>query len=211
MTLEIRGWTVGPFQTNCWLAVDRDANEAVLFDAGLEPATLIAGVRESGAVLREIVLTHGHIDHVGGLAAFKRAFNVPVRMHADDAPMLQGVPMQARMFGVQAEQPPQPDGWLADGDVVAVGNHRFQVLHVPGHSPGSIALWSEADGVCMVGDLIFFGSVGRTDLPGGDFDILERSIRERIYPLPPATQLLPGHMQPTTVAREREHNPFVRP
>ncbi len=211
MTLEIRGWTVGPFATNCWLAVDRDSSEAILFDAGMEPETLIAGIRESGAVLREVVLTHGHIDHVGGLAALKRVFDVPVRMHADDAAMLAGVPMQARMFGVTAEPPPEPDGWLADGDTVTLGRHVFRVMHVPGHSPGSIALVADEDGVCVVGDLIFAGSVGRTDLPGGDFGILERSIRERIYTLPPEMRLLPGHMQPTSVGHERKHNPFVRP
>lgn len=211
MTLEIRGWTVGPFATNCWLAVDRDVNEAILFDAGMDPETLIEGVRESGATLREIVLTHGHIDHVGGLAAIKRVFDVPVRMHPDDAPMLQAVPMQARMFGVEAETPPDPDAWLAEGDVVELGAHRFRVLHVPGHSPGSIALVADADAVCIVGDLIFSGSVGRTDLPGGDWATLERSVREKIYTLPDAMRLLPGHMKPTSVGREKASNPFVRP
>lgn len=210
MTLEVHGFTVGPFATNCWLVVETESRDAILFDAGMDPEVLVRGIREADANLLELINTHGHIDHVAGNRVIQETFGVRSRIHPDDAAMLETIEMQARMFGVEATNPPPPDGWLAAGDIVELGTHRFEVRHVPGHSPGSVAFVEHAAQVCIVGDLIFAGSVGRTDLPGGDFAVLEHSIRTQIYTLPDEVQLFPGHMGVTSVGRERAGNPFVQ-
>lgn len=211
MALKISGWTVGPFQTNCYLAYDEDSLEGILFDAGMEPDVLIAGIRESGAKLTKIVNTHGHIDHVAGNKALKQAFDVPIVIHRADEPMLQGVAMQGRMFGVEAENSPPPDGYLDEGDIVHLGPWKFHALFTPGHSPGSLSFYQPEHKLCIVGDTLFQGSIGRTDLPGGSFDQLATAIRAKLYTLPDDTTILPGHMGLSTIGDEKRSNPFVRP
>jgi len=210
MSLTIKTWTVGPFATNCYLVADDTAGEAVLFDAGLEPQTLIQGIEAADVRLKVLINTHAHIDHVAGNRAVVDGFGVPLWMHETAVPLLQSVPAQAQMFGVEAEASPEPDALLAHGDAVYVGDFRFEVRHTPGHSPGGLTFYCAEAQVAIVGDTVFAGSIGRTDLPGADFDVLARAIREQIYTLPEETTLYPGHMGTTTVGREKTTNPFVR-
>lgn len=211
MALKINGWTVGPFQTNCFLVYDEDTREAILFDAGMEPEVLVAGIREANVELIKLVNTHGHIDHVAGNKVIKETFNVPIYIHKADEPMLKGVAMQARMFGVEAENSPPPDGYLDEGDELTLANWKFAIRFVPGHSPGSLVFYQADHQFCIVGDTLFQGSIGRTDLPGGNFDQLATAIRSKLYTLPDDTTILPGHMGLSTIGEEKSSNPFVRP
>lgn len=210
MALKATGWTVGPFATNCYLIADEETNEGILFDAGLEPELLVEQVRASGVKLVKLINTHGHIDHVAGNKAILDAFDVPLYIHEADVPMLEGVVMQAQMFGVEAENSPPPTATIDEGDEVTLGGWRFELLYVPGHSPGSLAFYQPDHGFCVVGDALFAGSVGRTDLPGGDWETLLASIREKLFQLPDETQILPGHMGLSTIGAEKAGNPFVR-
>lgn len=210
MGLRVQSWTVGPFQTNCYLVIDEDSQQAILFDAGMEPEVLAAGVEQSGATLVALVNTHGHIDHVAGNALIKKRFDVPILIHAADEPMLQGVAMQARMFGVDAVNSPPPDRYLDEGDTLELGDWSFELRHVPGHSPGSLVFYQPEHQFCVVGDTLFQGSIGRTDLPGGDFDTLAQAIRSKLYTLPDETVILPGHMGLSKIGVEKATNPFVR-
>lgn len=209
MALDVTGWTVGPFATNCYLVRDTETDEAILFDAGLEPEALVAAIRDAGVRLVRLVNTHGHIDHVAGNRAVLEAFDVPLAIHPDDRGLLEAVEMQGQMFGVTAENSPEPDELLGEGDTVALGRWRFEVRHTPGHSPGSLSFYEPEHGICIVGDALFAGSIGRTDLPGGSFEELARSIRSRLYSLPDETTIYPGHMGLSTIGRERAGNPFV--
>src|SRR4029079_217867 len=158
--------TVGAFQENSYLVVDPATRRGVLVDPGAEAEQLIEMVRQSGAALDAIWLTHAHIDHIGAIAGVKRAWNVPVYLHPADQPLYDRGAMQAAVYGLAFEQPPAPDPALADGDVVSVGSLEFDVLHVPGHAPGHVAFVRQG---CMLGgDLLFAGSIGRTDLPLSD-------------------------------------------
>ncbi len=201
---------LGPFGSNCTLLGDRARREAVVIDPGDDaPAILLRLAREQ---LRVVALlhTHGHIDHVGATAELRRVTGAPVYLHDADRPLFDGAAEQAALFGL----PPPPacpvDRPLADGERVAVGDLTLEVLHTPGHSPGSVSLWCANERLCIVGDTLFAGGVGRTDLFGGDFAALERSIRERLYTLPDETVIVPGHGPDTTIGDERQHNPFVR-
>lgn len=211
MALKVQSWTVGPFATNCYLVYDEDSREAILFDAGMEPQVLIDAIARADVRLKALINTHGHIDHVAGNRALLAAYDVPLYIHAADAPMLAGVEMQGRLFGVAAENSPPPTATLDEGDEVTIGPWRFELRHVPGHSPGSLVFYQPEHELCLVGDTLFAGSIGRTDLPGGDFDTLANAIRSKLYTLPDTVTILPGHMGLSTIGREKASNPFVRP
>ncbi len=211
MGLKINGWTVGPFATNCYLVHDEETGDAILFDAGMEPERLVDEVRATGFNLVSLINTHGHIDHVAGNQAIVDAFDVPLYIHAADVSMLSNIEAQAQMFGVQAVNSPPPTATLSESDVVKLGAWTFQLFHTPGHSPGSLSFYEPEHQICLVGDTLFAGSIGRTDLPGGDFEVLAASIREKLYVLPDETTILPGHMGLSTIGREKQGNPFVRP
>jgi glyoxylase-like metal-dependent hydrolase (beta-lactamase superfamily II) len=198
--------TVGAFQENSYLVVDPATRRAVLVDPGAEAEALIEMVRASGATLDAIWLTHAHIDHIGAIAGVKREWNVPVYLHPADQPLYDRGAMQAAVYGLPFEQPPAPDHALAEGDVVSVGSLDFDVLHVPGHAPGHVAFVRQG---CMLGgDLLFAGSIGRTDLPLSDPERMTESL-DRVAGLPEDTVVYPGHGPATSIGQERATNPFL--
>jgi glyoxylase-like metal-dependent hydrolase (beta-lactamase superfamily II) len=198
--------TVGPFQENAYLVVDEGTRRAVLVDPGAEPERLIAMVEESGAALEAIWLTHAHIDHIGGIVGVRRVFPVPIFLHPADRPLYDRGAVQAAFYGLPFDQPPAPDRALADGDVLLLGTLEFRVLHMPGHAPGHVVF---VGGDRMLGgDLLFAGSIGRTDLPLSDPARMEQSL-ERVCALPDATVVYPGHGPPTSIGVERASNPFL--
>jgi len=198
--------TVGAFQENSYLVLDPASQRAVLVDPGAEADALIEMVRASGATLEAIWLTHAHIDHIGAIADVKRLWDVPIYLHPADQPLYDRGAMQAAVYGIPFEQPPAPDRTLAEGDIVTVGSLDFDVLHVPGHAPGHVAFVRE--GHMVGGDLLFAGSIGRTDLPLANPDHMMESL-ERVAGLPEETIVYPGHGPTTSIGRERATNPFL--
>ena len=198
--------TVGPLQENCWLIADDVAKVAVLVDPGDEPARLLAAVDATGCALSAIWLTHAHFDHVGAVAALLRERAVPVYLHTADRVLYDRASESAQMFGLHTETPPPPDRALAEGDRVSCGAISFDVWHLPGHSPGHVAFIG--GGLCISGDVLFAGSIGRTDLPFCDAVAMEASL-QRLTTLPPATRVLPGHGGYTDVGQELATNPFL--
>lgn len=204
--MKIDWRTVGAFQENSYLIVDEEALRAVLIDPGAEGARLIDLVRSSGATLEAIWLTHAHIDHIGAIAEIRRQWDVPIYLHPADRPLYDRGAVQAAAYGLPFEQPPAPDHELADGDILTVGATRFEVLHVPGHAPGHVAFVT--DSLMLGGDLLFAGSIGRTDLPFADPDRMIESL-ERAAGLPDDTVVYPGHGAATSIGQERATNPFL--
>jgi glyoxylase-like metal-dependent hydrolase (beta-lactamase superfamily II) len=204
--MKIETLAVGAFQENTYLVIDETKGESVLIDPGAEPGRLIAAVEKSKAVLTAMWITHAHIDHVGAIAGVKRKWAVPIYLHPLDATLYRHAHTQAELYGLPFDDPPPPDGELADGDTLEVGALRFDVAHVPGHAPGHVMIYG--NGVAFVGDCLFAGSVGRTDLPGSNGGHLSRSL-EKITALDPATVLYPGHGPATTVGEELRSNPFL--
>jgi glyoxylase-like metal-dependent hydrolase (beta-lactamase superfamily II) len=198
---------VGPLQANCYFLVDEPTGEAVLVDPGDDGDRIARAVRDAGATLTAVWLTHGHCDHVGGIAAlFHAGLLCPIHLHPDDLPLYERAAEIGTMFGMRVEQPPPPDQVLAAGQELRVGRQRFTVVHTPGHSPGHVAF--VGDGLVLSGDLLFAGSIGRTDLPLSNPAAMASSL-ERIAALPEATVVHPGHGPSTTIARERSTNPFL--
>ena len=204
--MKIDWRTVGAFQENSYLIADPATNRAVLVDPGAEGDALIEMVKKSGATLEAIWLTHAHIDHIGAIAPVKRVWNVPVYMHPADQPLFDRAAMQAAVYGLPFEQPPAPDNELAEGDVLTLGTLKFDVLHVPGHAPGHVAFVGH--GQMLGGDLLFAGSIGRTDLPLADPERMMESL-ERVAALPEEIAVYPGHGPPTSIGQERATNPFL--
>lgn len=205
--MKIDWRTVGPFQANCYLVVDESTGSAILVDPGADGAELVEMVRESGAQLDGIWLTHGHIDHIGGVAEVLRRYPVPVWLHPMDRPLYDSLSARmAEVYGLPFEQPPAPDRELRDGDVLTCGELRFTVMHVPGHSPGLVSF--NGEGVALCGDLLFAGSIGRTDLPLSDPGAMNDSL-SRIAALPEETVVHPGHGAATTIGEELLSNPFL--
>lgn len=204
--MKIDSRTVGAFQENSYLIVDRESKQSVLIDPGAEASKLIAMVQTSGASLDAIWLTHAHIDHIGAVAEVKRIWDVPVFLHPADRPLYDRGAWQASMYGLTIEQPPAPERELADGDVLTVGSLLFDVIHLPGHAPGHVAFVT--NGHMIGGDVLFAGSIGRTDLPFSDPERMVESL-ERVASLPPGTIVYPGHGPHTSIGRERASNPFL--
>ena len=205
-----------PFYKNGYLLGCDTTREAVLIDPGDEVDELIRTVSDRRLLVRHVLLTHAHLDHITGVARAKTAFaDAPVVLHAADLPLYEAIVQQGLMFGLAVQQQPPPDRFYAPDEIIRFGTHTIHVHHTPGHSPGGVCLEvADAEGEgpdLFVGDTLFAGSIGRTDLPGGDYGTLIRSIREVLFPLGDSARVYPGHGEPTTIRRERLANPFLTP
>lgn len=210
--MEIRTFTGGGFGENAYLAVCKTSRACVAVDPGAAADQLVASIEADGLDLQAILLTHAHLDHVEGVHVV-RAFapEVPIWLHPDDLGLYHGVARQGAMFGLNTEPQPDPTDELAAGQDYTFGSCRFEVRFTPGHAPGHVIFVAPEHGLALVGDVVFQGSIGRTDLPGGDLYTLMRSIRGEVLTLPDETRLFPGHGPATTVGDERMGNPFLVP
>jgi hydroxyacylglutathione hydrolase len=209
-TLEVRGYTGGAFAENTFLVRCTGTDHAVIVDPGAVIPSVLKEVREEGIQVEAVYLTHAHLDHVEGLPLLLEELDVPVHLHPADLPLYQRAAQQAEAFGMKLPgELPRIDRELVPGTSVPVGDCALEVRFAPGHAPGHVILYSAENGFALVGDVVFHGSIGRTDLPGGDMQRLLASIRDEILTLPDETRLYPGHGPETTVGRERVGNPFL--
>jgi len=201
---------VGPLQCNCTLLGDEDSHEAIVIDPGDEIGRIENRLMELGLRLKQILITHAHIDHVGGALKLKRLTGAPILLNESDLPLLEMMDDQAAWLGVPTPETASPDGSLADGMKVGLDRYPAQVIHTPGHTQGSVCLHIAPLGMVFAGDTLFAGSIGRTDLPGGDGRQIIRSIETRLLALPDETRVIPGHGPGTSIGEERQSNPFLR-
>lgn len=201
---------VTPFQQNCTLLWCEKTQQAAIVDPGGESALLIQVIERLGLTLRKVLLTHGHLDHVGAAKDIAEHYNVPiVGPHKDDAFLIEGLREQSARFGLEQCKLFTPDRWLEEGDSVTFGNETLLVRHTPGHTPGHVIFFSESSRLASVGDVLFAGGIGRTDFPRGNYTDLIRSIKEKLWPLGDDVQFIPGHGPMSTFGDERMTNPFV--
>ncbi|MBU2984573.1 MBL fold metallo-hydrolase [Saccharophagus degradans] len=198
------------YQQNCSLIWCENTNQAALIDPGGDVERLLAAVQEEGVELSKIILTHGHLDHVGGTAELVAKLGLPVEgPHKDDSFWLDMLPTQAQMMGFAPVASFTPNRWLNDGDTVTLGDQTLAVYHCPGHTPGHVILHHKATKKAFVGDVLFKGSIGRTDFPRGDYEQLVTAIRSKLWPLGDDVTFVPGHGPTSTFGEERASNPFV--
>ena len=210
--LTVKKFTVTLFQQNCRLLICDETREAVLIDPGGDTNVIIPGIEKEKVTLKGIWLTHSHIDHCGGVAAIKRKFPVEVWAHPAEKMFRSHVVEICAMYGVEPgdmDACPEPEHEIIGGETLRFGKQAFTVLFTPGHAPGHVVFYCDAEKLLIAGDTLFAGSIGRTDIPGGDHGVLMESIRQQILTLPPETRVLPGHGPDTTVGIERESNPFL--
>ena len=201
---------VGPLACNCTLMGDVEAGDAIVIDPGDEVGRIHRRLTELGFKLKQILVTHAHIDHVGGALKLKKLTGASIFLNENDLPLLKMMDSQAAWLGVQAPETASPDESLTDGLAVGLDRYPAKVIHTPGHTQGSICLHFASMKLLAAGDTLFAGSIGRTDLPGGDFDQIIDSLHSRILALPDETRVLPGHGPGTTIGEERRSNPFLQ-
>ncbi len=208
--LRYHSLPVTPFQQNCSIVWCDETMEGAVIDPGGDLARIRAEAQRLGVQLKQILLTHGHIDHAGGTGTLARELGLPiVGPHPADRFWIDQLAQQSRMFGFPQAEPFEPSRWLHDGDTVLVGHSTLNVRHCPGHTPGHVVFYSPEARRAFVGDVLFAGSIGRTDFPGGDHDTLIASITQRLWPMGDDTVFIPGHGAESTFGRERRANPFV--
>ena len=205
--MKIETLTVGAFAMNCYLVIDEDNREAILIDPGAEADRLIEKIEGEGLNLKYIINTHCHIDHAAEVARVMNHFKAPFYIHKGDLDLLNSLKDQGTYFGISVGETPQVTKFVEDSDQLVFGDNTCLVIHTPGHSPGGISI--EIDSTVFVGDCLLLDSIGRTDLPGGDYNQLINSIRTKLLSLDDAITVYPGHGPPTTIGRERRYNPFL--
>jgi len=205
--MRIKEITVGPFQMNSYLIAEDGYQECLIIDPGDEPERIISAIESHNLKPTRIVNTHNHIDHARRVSDIQKHFDIPFYICEDDLPLLESINDQGMIFGLEASGTPQITDFLKDGDCFKLINEEFQILHTPGHSPGSISIYVK--GHVFVGDVLFKDSIGRTDLYGGNYDTLIQSIREKLLTLPDETIVYSGHGPTTTIGREKKYNPFI--
>jgi hydroxyacylglutathione hydrolase len=201
---------VTPFQQNCSLIFDEEAKRGAIVDPGGDLSNILKAIEQSNVKIEKILLTHGHIDHAGGAAELRDALGVKIEgPHADDLFLLNDLPESGAKYGMAEARIVVPDRWLKDGDEVTVAGLKFSILHAPGHSPGSVVLFNDENRFALMGDVLFQGSVGRTDFPYGSTETLMKSIKEKVLPLGDDVVFLPGHGPASQIGVERKSNPFI--
>lgn len=210
--IKVHKFVVNPFQENAYLLWD-ETGSCVLVDMGSytvdEKKEVLFFIENNQLEPVMIINTHCHVDHLLGNSFFKNKLKVPVAAHADDEFLIKTAVEHGSVFGFEVEEPPPVDSYLEEGRAITFGSSSLEVFHVPGHSPGSVALYSSEDAFVITGDVLFSGGIGRTDLPGGDYDTLIRSIKEKLMVLPDEVTVYPGHGPETTIGGERHSNPFL--
>lgn len=201
---------VGMLRCNCSVFGDEQSGEAIVIDPGDDIPAIQAVLDRHGLKVKAIVITHAHIDHIGGAARLKKLTGAPVYLNAQDAVLQDMMDVQAGWLGVETPERAEIDMPAKDGDTLRMGATEFQVLHTPGHTPGSISLWIPSANTLVAGDTLFRDSIGRTDLPGGDGDQILRSIQQKLLALPDETIVIPGHGANTTIGREKDTNYFLQ-
>lgn len=201
---------VGPLQCNCTILGDEQTREAIIVDPGDEISRIHRRLTELGLTLKQILITHAHIDHVGGALKLKALTGAPIYLNEADLPLLQMMEMQAAWLGIETPETAPPDEALTDGGQVGLPSYPAQVIHTPGHTQGSVCLHFAPMKMVLAGDTLFAGSIGRTDLPGGNFEQIIDSIQSRLLGLPDETRVVPGHGPATTIGSERRSNPFLK-
>ncbi|HKK09412.1 MAG TPA: MBL fold metallo-hydrolase [Bacteroidales bacterium] len=211
--ITIQKFTFNSFQVNTYLLYD-ETKECILIDIACqdqrEQEQLLSFIKDNNLNVKEIVNTHNHVDHILGNTFAKNTFNAPLTAHKEGDPFIRTAPASAEMLGFSMGNPVFPDHYIKEGDVIRFGNSKLKVLYTPGHADGSICLHSKEEKFVIAGDVLFRDSIGRTDLPTGDYDLLNKNIREKLFSMPDETVVYPGHGPETTIGEEVMNNPFVR-
>jgi len=201
---------VGPIMANCFVLGCEKTREAAVIDPGDEDERILMALADEKLTLKYIINTHGHFDHVAANKAMKDATGAEILIHEEDAPMLSHLSSMAVSFGLSAENSPAPDKFIKDGDIIKFGEISLKVIHTPGHSRGGVSLFCENEKLLFAGDTLFAGSIGRTDLPGGDYSTLIKNVRSKLFPLGDEVRVFPGHGPETTIGTEKKFNPFFQ-
>lgn len=207
--IQVRQLPLGPLQTNCYLVGCEETQLAAVIDPAWDGRAIVAAAEDDGWDISHILITHAHFDHVAGLQETKQLTGAPIYIHPDAVEMLSNTTMSAAFFGLRVPAPPQPDHLLSAGQAVTVGNLKLLTLYTPGHAPGHVCFHLPEYRVLFDGDVLFRDGIGRTDLPGGDYDQLMNSIKGELLPLPDETRVFSGHGPATTIGEERRNNPFL--
>ena len=208
--MQIKTITVGPFEMNCYLLGCEETGEGFVVDPGEEAERILAAMEVTGWEFRGILLTHAHLDHIGAVASIKQARDLPIYLHSGDLLLYENLPEQGKAYGFRYAPPPPVDRLLQDGQILPLGSQKLSVLHTPGHTPGAVCYYVKEAGLLLAGDTLFAESIGRTDLPGGSYSTLIKSITTQLLVLDDATTVYCGHGPSTTIGQERHGNPFLQ-